>query len=133
MKHTGRVADQRDWLSGIVEGLKQCDRHGTLREVPHGSVPANVEHGVKIFCLHIGELDCLRKLFLCSLVLLKSRHRGSLIFRQITLRIDGGLASLWRSQGQLDTRVPENKVRGRKLFQPEPGLTARVAKLIVRS
>jgi hypothetical protein len=38
---------------------------------------ADIEHGIKVLSLHIGELDRLRELPLCFLVLFESRHRES--------------------------------------------------------
>jgi hypothetical protein len=46
--------------------------------------------------------------------------------------LDRGLSSFWRTQRQFDTRVPEDKIRGREFLQPNTGFAAGIAQLIVR-
>jgi hypothetical protein len=75
-----------------------------------------VEDSVVIFRFYRVELDRLRKLFLCSRVLLKPGHFRSLVFRQIALRIDRRLPSLRRRQRQLDLRVAKDEVRCGEFF-----------------
>src|ERR1700722_3880151 len=125
------MTDQGHRLAGIVEGLDQSDGVGAFSEVPHGAVTAYVEYGVEVFRLHIGKPDRLRKRLLRRLVLLEPRHRGGLILWQIALWIDRGLPAFRGGQRQLDTSVPEDKVRGGEFLKPEAGFAASVAELIV--
>jgi hypothetical protein len=69
--------------------------------------------------------------FCASASCFKSRHGGSLILRQVALWIDRGLSSFCRYQRQFDASVPEGKARGREFLQPEAGLAAGVAQLIM--
>ena len=130
-KHAGRMADQRDRLAGVVEGLEQSDGNRALCEVPHRTVPAHIEHRVVILRFNVGQFHCLGKCFLRRWVLLKPSHGGSLTFWQIALRVDGWLPTIWRGEGQLYPGIAENEVRGREFFEPEAGFAARVAKGIV--
>jgi hypothetical protein len=88
-------------------------------------------NGIEILRIHAGRLYRARWLPLCFRILLKPRHRRSLIFRQIALWIDRGRSSFGRSQRQFDTSVREDKVRGREFLQPEAGFAASVAQLII--
>src|ERR1700691_38476 len=130
-KYARRMTDQGDRFARVIEGLDQSDRGGALSEIPHRSMAADIEHRVKVLRLHIGEFDGLREFLLCFLVLFESQLRGSLIRRHIALWIERRLPSLWRGQRQVHTRVPEHKVRGRELLQPESRLQAGTTKNVV--
>src|SRR5271166_2427723 len=126
------MTDSSHGLAGVVERLDQRDGIGVIDDIPHWAVASHVKYGVEILRLHVGKLDRLRKAVLCFLILLKPRHRRSLLLRQVALWIDRGLSSFRRSQSQFDTRVPEDKIRGREFLQPNAGFAAGVAQLIVR-
>ncbi len=126
------MADQCNSFAGIVEGFDQSDRRRTLRQIPHGTVPAHIKHSVEVFRFHIRELNRARESSLRRRVLFEPRHRCGLILRQVALRIDGWLSPFGRSERQINTSISEYKVRGGKFFQPETGLATCVAELIVR-
>jgi hypothetical protein len=42
-KYPWDVANQRNWLARIVEGLEQPDGHKILREISHWTVPAGIK------------------------------------------------------------------------------------------
>ena len=80
-EHAGRVTHQCDRFTGVVEGFQQGDRDGTLREIPHRTVPADVEHRVIVGSSHVRQRDRVRERLLRRFVTLESRHRGGLILR----------------------------------------------------
>src|SRR5215831_637543 len=101
------MADQSDWLTGIVERFKQSNGNWVLREIPHGAVPARIKHGVEVFCLHVRKLYCVGKGFQRPVILLEPCHCRSLIFRKIALWIDRRLATFGRGEHQINTRISE--------------------------
>src|SRR6185295_3307210 len=94
-------------------------------------MPTHIEYGVEILRFRVRKLDGMGKSFLCRFILLEPRHRGSLIFWQIALRVDRRLSAFRRGERQLYTGIPEKKIGGREFFEPEPGFATRVAQLIV--
>src|ERR1700722_10674442 len=103
------MAYQCDWLAGIVEGFQKGDGHRALREVPHRAVPAWIENGVEVFRLHVRKFDRVGESLLRRRVLLETRHRRCLIFRQIAFRIEGrlppfGEASVSSTPASLNTK-----------------------------
>ena len=93
-ERTGRVADQRDWLAGVVKGLEQGDGIGIFGQIPHRAVSTRIENRIKIFRFHGRELHRVSKRMLCGFIFLETRCCGRLIFRQIALRIERWLAAL---------------------------------------
>ena len=96
-------------------------------------MPAGIKNGVEVFRLHVRKFyRAMARAFCAGRVLLKSRHGRRLIFRQVALWIEWGLTAFRRGQRQINASVPEDEVRGREFFKPEPGLATRVAELIMR-
>src|SRR3954470_17812600 len=131
-QHARRVAHQSDRFTGAVERFQQGDRDGTFREIPHRTVPADVEHGVIVGRSHVRQRNRVCQRLLRFFITFEPRHRGGLVLREITLRIDRRLPSSRRRERELNAGVPKHEVRRCKLLQPKPSLAAGLAESIVR-
>src|SRR5262249_48545393 len=92
-EHTGRMADQRNWLARSVKRLEQRNGNRILSKVPHGAVSSRIKHGIEILRFHARKLYRVSKRLLCRFILLETRHCRRLIFGQIAFRIERRLSA----------------------------------------
>lgn len=52
----GGMTNRGNWLARIIEGFDQSDRDGIVDEVPHRTVPADIENRVVVLCFYVGYL-----------------------------------------------------------------------------
>src|ERR1700722_807407 len=99
------MADQGNWLAGIVECLEKSDGDRVLSEVPHRTMPARIKHCVKISCLHIRKLQSVCKSFQRLLIFLEPHLRRSLIFRHVAFWIDWRLPAFRAVRSGVDILI----------------------------
>src|ERR1700678_3470636 len=132
-QRAGRVADQREGLAGGDEGFDQLDRVLVFGEIPHRPVSAGVEDGIVIFLLDAIEAHRLVELGVGGGVLFEPPCEVGLEVRLVALGIEGRTPTLGGSEGDLNARILEDIVRRRQFLEPEAGLAAGVAELVVGS
>src|SRR5215831_6526685 len=127
----GRMADQRHRLPGGEERLDQLDGIGVFGQVPHRAVAARIEDGVVVLLLYAVEARRLVELALRVRVLLEATGDVSLEARILALGVERRTTALWGGQGDLRARVLKLIVGCGQLLEPEPGLAAGAAELVV--
>src|SRR5262249_14386827 len=125
------MADQRHRLSGGKEGLDQLDGIGVFGQIPHWAVAARIEDSVVFLWFHTVEAHRLIKLALRVRVPLEATGDVRLEARILALGIERRTTALGRGQSDLRARVLKLIIRRGQLLQPEPGLAAGVAELVV--
>src|SRR5215475_3423723 len=130
-QNAGSMADQRHGLAGGEEGLDQLDGIGVFGQVPHRAVAARIEDGVVVLLFHAIEAHRPIELALRVRVLLEATGDVRLEARILALGIERRTTALGRSQSDLRARVLKFIVGRGQLLQPEPGLAAGVAELVV--
>ena len=131
MEHAGRVADRGDRLAGVVEGLDEGDRMRVLGQVPHRAVAAGIEDRVVIRGLDVGEPHGVRQHRLGRGILLETPRQFGLALGRVADRVEGRLPALGRGDGHGRPGVEKGEVGRGELLEPEAGLAARVAELVV--
>src|ERR1700721_1990437 len=101
------MADQGNWLAGIVERFEKSDGHRVLGKIPHRAVTARIKHRIKVFRLHNRKLQGVCKGFQRLLIFLEPHLRRSLIFRHVALWIDRRLTAFWGGWREINTSIPE--------------------------
>ena len=92
---------------------------------------AGVKDPIEITHFDIRQGGGVRQYLLCFRVVLETTGGVGLATFVIAAGINRGLPAFGRSQRDLRARVFKDIVGGCKFFQPEPGLLARVAQLVV--
>ena len=132
LQHTGRMADEAGRLVRLGEGLDQGDGVGVVRQIPQRSVSAGIKDGVEILGLHRRQDDGRGQGGLGFGVGLEPARVVGLGVGVVALGIQRRLTALGRGQHDLRARILQRVIGRRQFFQPEAGLLARVAELIVR-
>src|SRR6516225_6836045 len=91
-----------------------------------------VEDGIVVFLLNAIEANRCREPRLCVSIGFEPMRKVGLEVWLIALRIERRLAALRRGQHDLGAGFLERVVGGGELLEPEAGLTAGVAELVVR-
>src|SRR6516225_2805750 len=125
------MADQRHRLSGGKEGLDQPNRIGVFGQIPHWAVAARIEDSVVVLLFHTVEAQRLIKLALRLRVLLEATGDVRLEAWILALGIERRPTALGRGQSDLRARVLKLIIRRSQLLQPESGLAAGFAELVV--
>src|SRR5215471_17581839 len=125
------MADQRHELSGSKKRFDQFDGIGVFGQIPHWAVAARIEDSVVVLLFHTVEAHRLIKLALRVRVLLEATGDVRLEVRILALGIERRTTALGRDQSDLRARVLKLIIRRDQLLQPEPGLAASVAELVV--
>src|SRR5262245_33648474 len=125
------MADQRHRLSGGKEGLDQLDGIGVFGQIPHWAVSARIEDSVVVLLFYTVEARRLAELALRVGVLFEATGDVRLKARILALRIERRTAALGRGQSDLRAGVLKLIIRRGQFLQPEPGLAAGVAELVV--
>src|SRR5215510_11781277 len=126
------MTDQRHGLSGSKEGLDQPDGIGVFGQIPHWAVAARIEDSVVVLLFYTVETHRLVELALRVRVLLEATGDVGLEAWILALGIERRTTALGRGQSDLRARVFKLIVGRGQLLQPEPGLAAGVAELVVR-
>src|SRR6185436_3522382 len=124
-------ANQRHELSDGEKGFDQPNGTGIFGQIPHWTVTARIEDSVVVLLLHAVEAYRLVEPALRVRVLLEATGYVRLEARILALGIERRTTALWRSKSDLRARVLELIVGRGQLLQPEAGLAAGVAKLVV--
>src|SRR5262245_43057617 len=130
-QNAGSMADQRHGLAGGEEGLDQLDGIGVFGQVPHRAVAARIEDGVVVLLFYAIEANRPIELALRVSVLLETTGDVRLEAWILALGVERWTTALGRGQSDLRARVLKFIVGRGQLLQPEPGLTAGVAELVV--
>src|SRR5262245_32329367 len=125
------MADQRHGLSGGKEGLDQLDGTGVFGQIPHWAVAARIEDSVVVLLFHTVEAHRLVELALRVSVLLEATGDFRLEARILALGIERRTTALGRGQSNRRARILKLIIGRGQLLQPEPGLAAGVAELVV--
>src|SRR5215831_9071885 len=125
------MTDQRHGLSGGKEGLDQPDGIGVFGQIPHWAVAARIEDSVVVLLFYTLETHRLVELALRVRVLLEATGDVRLETWILALGIERRTTALGRGQSDLRARVFKLIVGRGQLLQPEPGLAAGVAELVV--
>ena len=128
----GRVADEAERAPGRVAVEDDPRGVGVGHQVPQRAVTARVEDGVEPVHVHLGQGRGVGQGGLGLLVLVEPAGGVSLHLRLRARRVDGRLAAAGRGEGDLVAGVREDIVGRGELLEPEPGLAAGVAQLVVR-
>ena len=104
---------------------------GVFGQIPHRAVAARIEDGIVVLLLHAVEAHRLVELGLRVGVLLEATGDVRLEARILALGIERRTTALGRGQSDLRARVLKFIVGRGQLLQPEPGLAAGVAELVV--
>src|SRR5262245_3684031 len=126
------MTDQRHGLSGSKEGLDQPDGIGVFGQIPHWAVAARIKDSVVVLLFYTVETHRLVELALPVRVLLEATGDVRLEAWILALGIERRTTALGRGQSDLRARVFKLIVGRGQLLQPEPGLAAGVAELVVR-
>ncbi len=127
----GRMAHHRHGLAGGEERLDQPRGTGVFGQVPHRAVPARIEDGVEAVLFHAVEAHGAVEPALGLSVLLEPAGDVGLEIGVLALGIERRAPALGRGQGDVRAGVFELIVGRRHLLQPEAGLAAGVAELVV--
>ena len=92
---------------------------------------AGVEDGVEVLGLDAVEAKCCRELRFCVCIGFEPVCKVGLKVWLVAFRIERRLAALRRGKHDISAGFLERVVGGRELFEPEAGLTAGVAELVV--
>ena len=131
-KHTWRVAHRRDRFAGSDHRADQGDRRGVFGQVPQRTMAAGIEHGVEIGRLQRSQLHRGGQRRQRSAIGLEAARGIGLRRHVVALGVERRLSAQRRGQGEPGARVLEHVVRRCELFEPEAGLVAGVAELVVR-
>src|SRR5689334_7501340 len=133
MKGAWRMADEGDGLAGGDEALDQPDGIRVFGEIPHRPVAAGIEDRVEIGLIDTVEANRPGELRLGGFVGIEAARQFGLEHRLVALGIERRLAALGRRERYLGAGFLEDVKGCGKLFEPEAGLLAGVAELVMRS
>src|SRR5262249_29696729 len=128
---TGSMADERHRLPGGEEGLDQLYGIWVFCQVPHRAVAARIEDSVVVLLFHAFEAHRLVELAFRVRVLLEASGDIGLEAGILALGIEWRTTAFGRCEGDLRTHGLKFIVGRGQFFQPEPGLAASVAELVV--
>ena len=115
----------RNDSSSLIEFL-------VLRQIPHRAMSAGVEHGVVVVLLDTFEAHRVAEPAFGVGILFEPARDISLEHRLVTFWIQWRTSALGRCKGDLGAGVLEHVIRRGHFLQPEAGLAARVAELVMR-
>src|SRR5262249_2369134 len=131
MEHAGRMADGSDRFAGTVEGLDEGDGTRILSQVPHRAVAAGIEDRVVSRGFDVAEPRGVGQHRLGCGILLETPRQFGLALRRVADRVERWLSPFGRSERHGRPGVEQGVVRRGELLEPEAGLAARVAELVV--
>lgn len=127
----GRTAYRHHWLAGGIHVVNEADRRRVLSRIPQGAVAARVKHRVEGIAVNFCQLDGAGQLPLGVGVPFEAAGVVRLCIFCIAFRAQRRLAFQGRCKRDACARILENILGRSKLLQPEAGLLASVAELIM--
>ncbi|MCY1499859.1 hypothetical protein D9M68_338880 [compost metagenome] len=126
-----RVAHGADRFAGCVEGFDHRDGMPVVHQVPQRTVATGVEEGVVVPRLQAGQHLGVGQRPACLVIVAKAAGRFGLRVRVVAFRVQRRVAALGGSQHHRGAGIAEREVGGGEFLQPETGLLAGVAQLVM--